>query len=108
MDEPTTGLDPQNRANLWAHIRSLRENGMTIFLTTHYLDEADELADRLANMDAGKIVAEGTAAELKQLVSKDEIAARVKKEIETNATLDDVFLKITGRTLRDTSKEGIQ
>jgi ABC-2 type transport system ATP-binding protein len=108
MDEPTTGLDPQNRAGLWAHIRKLKENGMTIFLTTHYLDEADELADRLAIMDAGKIVAEGTPAELKQLVSEDEIAERVKKEIVTKATLDDVFLKITGRSLRDIGKEGIQ
>jgi ABC-2 type transport system ATP-binding protein len=108
MDEPTTGLDPQNRAGLWAHIRKLKENGMTIFLTTHYLDEADELADRLAIMDAGKIVAEGTPTELKQLVSEDEIAERVKKEIVTKATIDDVFLKITGRSLRDIGKEGIQ
>lgn len=105
MDEPSSGLDPQNRAGLWAHIRRLREKGVTIFLTTHYLDEADELADRLAIMDAGKIVAQGTPLELKQLVSEAEIAARLKKEAVTKATLDDVFLKITGRTLRDTGKE---
>ncbi|MDR3288772.1 MAG: ATP-binding cassette domain-containing protein [Peptococcaceae bacterium] len=105
MDEPSSGLDPQNRAGLWAHIRRLREKGVTIFLTTHYLDEADELADRLAIMDAGKIVAQGTPLELKQLVSEAEIAARLKKEAVTKATLDDVFLKITGRTLRNTGKE---
>lgn len=60
LDEPTTGLDPQNRANLWEQIRRLQEGGTTIFLTTHYLDEADALSNRLAIMDHGKIVAEGT------------------------------------------------
>jgi len=108
MDEPTTGLDPQNRANLWTHIRKLKENGMTIFLTTHYLEEADELADRLAIMDYGKIVAEGTPLELKRQVSEEEVARRVKREIQTNATLDDFFMKMTGRTLRDTGKEDVK
>ncbi len=60
LDEPTTGLDPQNRANLWDQIRKLREGGTTVFLTTHYLEEADQLADRIAIIDYGKIVAEGT------------------------------------------------
>jgi len=60
LDEPTTGLDPQNRANLWEHIRKLKAAGMTVFLTTHYLEEADELCDRLCIMDKGVIVAEGT------------------------------------------------
>jgi ABC-2 type transport system ATP-binding protein len=108
MDEPSTGLDPQNRANLWVHIRKLKENGTTIFLTTHYLDEADELADRLAIIDHGKIVAEGTPLELKQQVTEEEIAERLKKEVRTRATLDDVFLKVTGRSLRDTGKEDLQ
>jgi ABC-2 type transport system ATP-binding protein len=108
MDEPSTGLDPQNRANLWAHIRKLKENGMTIFLTTHYLDEADELADRLAIIDHGKIVTEGTPLELKQQVTEEEIAERLKKEVQSHATLDDVFLKVTGRSLRDTGKEDAQ
>ena len=60
LDEPSTGLDPQNRANLWDHVRSLREDGATIFLTTHYLEEADALCDRLMIMDHGEIVVEGT------------------------------------------------
>jgi ABC-2 type transport system ATP-binding protein len=66
LDEPTTGLDPQNRANLWDQLRRLQERGTTIFLTTHYLEEADQLSDRLAIIDRGRIVAEGTPQELKQ------------------------------------------
>ncbi|MGV9779560.1 ABC transporter ATP-binding protein, partial [Streptosporangium sp. NPDC003464] len=86
LDEPTTGLDPQSRANLWDHVRRLRqERGLTVFLTTHYLDEADALADRLFVIDHGVIVAEGTPAELKG----------------GSGTLDDVFLAITGRSLRE-------
>jgi ABC-2 type transport system ATP-binding protein len=65
LDEPTTGLDPQNRANLWDQLRALRAEGTTIFLTTHYLEEADALADRLAIVDHGRVVAEGSPAELK-------------------------------------------
>ncbi|MDR1070374.1 MAG: ATP-binding cassette domain-containing protein [Gracilibacteraceae bacterium] len=104
MDEPTTGLDPQNRANLWEHIKTLKSRGITVFLTTHYLDEADALADRLAIMDCGKIVAEGTPAGLKAGISDAEIAERVKRETASHATLDDVFMKMTGRSLRDTGK----
>ncbi|WP_326822018.1 ABC transporter ATP-binding protein [Streptosporangium sp. NBC_01756] len=86
LDEPTTGLDPQSRADLWGHIRRLREEeGLTVFLTTHYLDEADALADRLFIIDHGVIVAEGTPAELKG----------------GTGSLDDVFLSITGRSLRE-------
>ena len=66
LDEPTTGLDPQARARMWDEIRRLRAHGTTVFLTTHYLEEADALADRLAIIDHGKIVAEGTADELKR------------------------------------------
>jgi ABC-2 type transport system ATP-binding protein len=65
LDEPTTGLDPQSRRALWSEIRALREQGVTVFLTTQYLEEADELADRLAIIDAGRIIAEGSPAELK-------------------------------------------
>jgi ABC-2 type transport system ATP-binding protein len=61
LDEPTTGLDPQNRANLWDQLRLLRATGTTVFLTTHYLDEADQLSDRLAIIDHGRVIAEGTA-----------------------------------------------
>ncbi|MBP1780915.1 ABC-2 type transport system ATP-binding protein [Micromonospora sp. HB375] len=69
LDEPTTGLDPQSRAHMWDEIRRLRTEGMTVFITTHYLDEADALCDRIAIMDHGEIVAEGTPAELKREIS---------------------------------------
>jgi ABC-2 type transport system ATP-binding protein len=73
LDEPTTGLDPQSRANLWDHIRALRDRGTTVFLTTHYLEEADVLCDRLMIMDHGQVVAEGTPRALKQQVAGDAI-----------------------------------
>ena len=69
LDEPTTGLDPQSRAHMWEEIRRLRADGMTVFITTHYLDEADALCDRIAIIDYGEIVAEGTPAELKREIS---------------------------------------
>ncbi|GIH59899.1 hypothetical protein Msi02_07160 [Microbispora siamensis] len=88
LDEPTTGLDPQSRANLWDHVRRLRErDGLTVFLTTHYLEEADALCDRVLIIDNGRIVAQGAPDEL-----KSEHGAR---------TLDDVFLAVTGRELRE-------
>ncbi len=157
LDEPTTGLDPQNRANLWDHLRALREQGTTIVLTTHYLEEADVLCDRLVIVDHGKVVAEGTPRELKRRVAGDAIVIAVKdgpdardrsiallgqetfvREITAEGdlvrlyvedgsaalpqllrlldrerigihsmslsepTLDDVFLRQTGRSLRDT------
>ncbi|MET8119208.1 ATP-binding cassette domain-containing protein [Micromonospora sp. NPDC005189] len=71
LDEPTTGLDPQSRAHMWDEIRRLRGDGMTVFITTHYLDEADALCDRIAIMDNGEVVAEGTPAELKREISGD-------------------------------------
>jgi len=77
LDEPTVGLDPQNRANLWDQIRQLRAGGTTIFLTTHYMDEADELSDRLAIIDHGVIVAEGTPRELKRDIAGDVITIGV-------------------------------
>jgi ABC-2 type transport system ATP-binding protein len=69
LDEPTTGLDPQSRAHMWEEIRRLRADGMTVFITTHYLEEADALCDRIAIIDYGQIVAEGTPAELKREIS---------------------------------------
>ena len=68
LDEPTTGLDPRSRRATWDIIRRLAAGGVTVFLTTQYLDEADQLADRIAVLHGGRIVAEGTAAELKRLV----------------------------------------
>jgi ABC-2 type transport system ATP-binding protein len=161
LDEPTTGLDPQARANLWEHIAALRtKRGATVFLTTHYLDEADVLSDRIIIIDQGRIVAADTAENLKRKVAGDLIElrmadpskvgvaverlgaiaeparpglgglevsgnlvrARVQRsgraipgllreldaaqvELESievhRPTLDDVFLTLTGRTLRD-------
>lgn len=86
LDEPSTGLDPQNRANLWDQIRELKKEGTTVFLTTHYLEEADALSDRLAIMDRGQIAAEGAPSALKSA---------------TAPTLHDVFLQKTGRELRE-------
>ena len=73
LDEPTTGLDPQSRAHMWDEIRRLRTEGMTVFITTHYLEEADALCDRIAIMDHGEIVAEGTPTELKREIAHDVI-----------------------------------
>jgi len=73
LDEPTAGLDPQSRARMWQEVRRLRDQGITIFLTTHYLDEADALCDRISIIDAGLIVAEGTPSDLKREISGDVI-----------------------------------
>ncbi len=156
LDEPSTGLDPQNRANLWEHIVGLRELGTTVFLTTHYLEEADELCDRLMIIDHGEIVAEGAPPELKRQIGGDTVvlslhddghtAERAEQRLRlqpyvrevsaegselrlyvdhggsalpeilrlldhehismqsmsvSEPTLDDVFLRQTGRSLRD-------
>ncbi len=156
LDEPTTGLDPQSRAHLWQELMKIREQGTTIFLTTHYLDEADVLCDRIAIIDYGMIVAEGTPHALKKQIggdivmlgieasSNDSLKDLIKsqsfvREITESTeglricvdhgehalaslvrlfdqtkvplqkislsrpTLDDVFLKQTGRSLRETS-----
>ncbi len=68
LDEPTTGLDPQSRIAMWKIIKELSHSGITVFLTTQYLDEADQLADQIAILNEGKIVAEGTTSELKKLL----------------------------------------
>jgi ABC-2 type transport system ATP-binding protein len=155
LDEPTTGLDPQSRARVWDEVRSLHDQGTTIFLTTHYLEEADALCDRVAIVDLGRIVALGTPAELKKQIAGDiltvsydlpEKAKAAAALLDGNATvlerheienglqlyvdrgdealpiilrilgqagapprsvhlsrpsLDDVFLKLTGRSMRD-------
>jgi ABC-2 type transport system ATP-binding protein len=80
LDEPTTGLDPQSRQDIWEYIVKLNREGMTIFLTTQYMEEADRLANRLCIVDQGKIVAEGTPAELKAQVGADKITLRFKAD----------------------------
>jgi len=90
LDEPTTGLDPASRLTIWDEVRRINERGTTVFLTTQYLEEADALCDRLAIIDGGLIVREGTPAHLKA-----ELSARSGIP---NPTLDDVFLDATGRT----------
>jgi ABC-2 type transport system ATP-binding protein len=98
LDEPTTGLDPQARINLWEVIREIREQGVTVVMTSHYMDEAEQLCDRLAIMDHGRIITEGTPAGLIQEL----LAGGFKREVDVRAaTLEDVFLSLTGRTLRD-------
>jgi len=156
LDEPTTGLDPQSRARMWDEVKKLRDEGTTIFITTHYLDEADALCDRLSIIDGGKIVAGGTPEDLKREVAGDVVTLGLNtrdgtsaqaqtllsgqpfvKEVEvhndglrlyvergeealpailrvldgaglhlqtialTRPSLDDVFLRKTGRTLRE-------
>lgn len=158
LDEPSTGLDPHSRANLWEHIRKVREREKTtVLLTTHYLDEADALCDRILIIDGGKIVAEGTPEELKRRLSGDLVTVEVGdaapaaaallqeqaevREVKTagkavrfvvdrgdqqaipmmrlleannivatslhisRPSLDDVFLTLTGRSLRDATPE---
>ena len=159
LDEPTTGLDPQNRANLWDRVRALRATGTTVFLTTHYMEEADALCDRVAIIDHGAIASEGTPRELKQCLGRETVlikpgpAARPLEDLRRDLaaqrfveeariegetirlsvgdggqalpaivarlqsdgvpldtislsapSLDDVFLRQTGRSLRDAGK----
>ncbi|SEQ19881.1 ABC-2 type transport system ATP-binding protein [Lentzea xinjiangensis] len=149
LDEPSTALDPQSRRHLWEHIKQLRAGGTTVFLTTHYLDEADFLSDRLLVIDHGSIVGEGSPDELKNRVSGDLVvlgtpqASLVSEKFENavvegeqvsfrvpngdrtlpgllrdlgdlgvelhsvqvhRPTLDDVFLTMTGRSLREEAR----
>lgn len=98
LDEPTTGLDPQARRNLWDLIKALRDECTTVLLTTHYMDEAEVLCDRVAIMDEGKIIAMDTPDQLiDSLVSKG--FKREKKVKE--ATLEDVFIDLTGKEIRN-------
>lgn len=98
LDEPTTGLDPQARRNLWDLIRDIRSNGTTVIITTHYMDEAELLCDRVAIVDSGKIVALNSPDMLvDELVEKGfERPKEVKK-----ANLEDVFIHLTGKSLRE-------
>lgn len=98
LDEPTTGLDPQARRNLWDLIREVQKRGVTVIMTTHYMDEAELLCDRVAVMDKGEIIALDTPKNLiKGLLKKG-----FKKEQQVEqANLEDVFIDLTGKALRD-------
>jgi len=85
FDEPTTGLDPQSRNGMWETIKSLARNGTTVFLTTQYLEEADQLADKIAILRQGKIVAEGTAAQLKKLLPQGQIELQFHNQSQLDA-----------------------
>jgi ABC-2 type transport system ATP-binding protein len=98
LDEPTTGLDPQARRNLWELVQEIRDRGVTVIMTTHYMDEAELLCDRVAVMDAGHIIALDTP---KNLI-KDLLKKGFKKEQHVEqANLEDVFIDLTGKALRD-------
>jgi ABC-2 type transport system ATP-binding protein len=91
LDEPTNGLDPQARIEVWQAVKELAEHGTTVLLTTQYLDEAEQLADRIAILHGGRIVVNGTLAELKQLLPPAKV-----EYVEKQPTLEDVFLAIVG------------
>lgn len=98
LDEPTTGLDPQARLEVWACIRELADRGTTVLLTTQYLDEAEQLADRIAILHEGRIIVDGTLAELKQLLPP----ARVEY-VEKQPSLEDVFLAVVGHEKKESA-----
>ena len=98
LDEPTTGLDPQARRNLWELIKQIREEGVTIVLTTHYMDEAELLCDRLAIMDNGQIITTDSPHNLIQQLLRRGFK---KKQVVEQANLEDVFIDLTGKAIRD-------
>ena len=92
LDEPTTGLDPEARLEVWKTVKELAQNGTTVFLTTQYLDEAEQLADRIAILHEGKIIANGTLADLKKLFPPAKV-----EYVEKQPTLEEIFLAIIGK-----------
>src|SRR4030088_405614 len=91
LDEPTTGLDPEARIEVWQVVQELAKQGTTVLLTTQYLDEAEQLADRIAILHQGRIIANGTLAELKQLLPPAKV-----EYVGKQPTLEDIFLAIVG------------
>ena len=96
LDEPTAGLDPQGRIEVWQAVKELAEHGTTVLLTTQYLEEAEQLADRIAILHGGRIIVNGTLAELKQLLPPAKV-----EYVEKQPTLEDVFLSIVGEGAKD-------
>jgi ABC-2 type transport system ATP-binding protein len=92
LDEPTTGLDPEARIEVWKVVKELADGGVTVFLTTQYLDEAEQLADHIAILHEGKIIASGTLAELKKLFPPAQV-----EYVEKQPTLEEIFLAIIGK-----------
>jgi ABC-2 type transport system ATP-binding protein len=99
LDEPTTGLDPQSRVEVWNSVKELAGKGTTVLLTTQYLDEAEQLADRIAILHEGRIIANGTLSELKQLLPPAKI-----EYVEKQPTLEEIFLAIIGSTGSDEAR----
>jgi ABC-2 type transport system ATP-binding protein len=101
LDEPTTGLDPQARIEVWQSVKELAANGTTVLLTTQYLDEAEHLADRIALLHQGRILVNGTLAELKGLLPPAKV-----EYVEKQPTLEEIFLTLVGpKTGSTTGKE---
>src|SRR4029453_18357027 len=98
LDEPTTGLDPEARIEVWHVSQELAEQGTTVLLTTQYLDEAEHLADRIAILHQGRLIANGTLAELKQLLPPATV-----EYVEKQPTLEDIFLSLVGSDGKDES-----
>ena len=91
LDEPTTGLDPQGRIEVWKSVKELAEQGTTVLLTTQYLDEAEHLADRIAILHKGRVIVNGTLAELKRLLPPAKV-----EYVEKQPTLEDIYLAVVG------------
>jgi ABC-2 type transport system ATP-binding protein len=98
LDEPTTGLDPQSRRHLWGVVKRIRSEGKTVVITTHYMDEAEELCDRVAIMDGGKII---DLAPPHEMIDRLIAGGFTKEKVERQASLEDVFLHLTGHSLRE-------
>ncbi|MFH2115362.1 MAG: ABC transporter ATP-binding protein, partial [Spirochaetota bacterium] len=92
LDEPTTGLDPEGRMEVWKTVKELAKNGTTVFLTTQYLEEAEQLTDQIAILHEGRIIASGTLGDLKRLFPPAKV-----EYVEKQPTLEDIFLAITGK-----------
>ncbi|MFI0370502.1 ATP-binding cassette domain-containing protein [Actinomadura sp. 1N219] len=108
LDEPTTGLDPRSRRTMWEIIRGLARNGVTIFLTTQYLEEADQLADKIAVLDGGRLVAEGTSDELKRLVSGGHVRLRFHDLAALDAAARTLGAVTLGAVTRDDDALALQ